>query len=273
MTKLPQLVAPILAAAFLASGCGVKKATHNKVLDTLATCQSELEDTKKIRDVQKTRVTQLEDELGATRTERDKMTQAEIEKQKRIKALLAEMKDNKQEVEQELLKLRRQRDQAQKRLSSYQQLYDRFKALVDTGKLQVGFRNGQMVLKLPSSILFASGKAALSKGGKTALAEILAILLEFKDRRFMIAGHTDNVRIRSRRFKDNWHLSTARALSILEFMIEAGFDAKSLAAAGYGQFDPVASNDSEDGRQQNRRIEIVLVPDLSELPNLTVDPS
>lgn len=273
MSRLLHLVPLALLAALLTSGCGVKKETHKKVLDTLAACQSELEDTKKVRDVQKTRIAQLEDELGTTRTERDKMTQAELDKQKRINALLSEMKENKQEVEQELLKLRRQRDQAQKRLDSYRQLYDRFKALVDTGKLQVGFRNGQMVLKLPSSVLFASGEGELSKGGKQALGEILSILLEFKDRRFTIAGHTDNVRIRSRRYRDNWHLSTARALSVLQFMVEAGFDPKNLAAAGYGEFDPVSPNDTEEGRQLNRRIEIVLVPDLSELPNLTVDPS
>lgn len=273
MSKLIRVVPLTLVAALLAGGCGVKKATHQKALDSLAACQTELEDTKKVRDVQKTRIAQLEDELGSTRSERDKMTQAELDKQKRINALLTEMKENKQEVEQELLKLRHQRDQAQKRLASYRTLYDRFKALVDTGKLQVGFRNGQMVLKLPSSVLFASGKGELSKGGKAALSEILSILLEFKDRRFMIAGHTDNVRIRSRRYRDNWHLSTARALSVLEAMIEAGFDPKNLSAAGYGQYDPVASNDNEEGRQLNRRIEIILVPDLSELPNLTVDPS
>jgi len=273
MSKLLHVALPVLLTASLAAGCGVKKATHQKVLDSLATCQNELEDARKVNDAQKKSIAQLEDELGTTRTERDKMTQAELDKQKRINALLNEMKANKQEVEQELLKLRDQRDQAQQRLASYRKLYDRFKSLVDTGKLQVAFRNGQMVLKLPSSVLFASGQGELSKGGKQALGEILAILLEFKDRRFMIAGHTDNVPIRSRRFRDNWHLSTARALSVLEFMIQAGFEGKNLAAAGYGQFDPVASNDTEDGRQQNRRIEIILVPDLSELPNLTVDPS
>ena len=260
-------------ALVLSTACGIKKATHQKVLDELTSCQTEVEETKKVRDVQMTKVKQLEGELSATRVERDKKTQDEIEKEARIAKLLAEMKDNEQEVEEELLKLRSQRDQAEKRLSSYRELYDRFRALVDTGKLDVAFRNGQMVIKMPSGILFASGDAKLSKGGKAALGEVLAILLEFKDRRFQVAGHTDNVRIRGRRFKNNWHLSSARAISVVEFMIEAGFAAQSLAATGFGQFDPIGDNATDEGRALNRRIEIILVPDLSELPNLTADPS
>src|SRR5690606_11026132 len=143
------------------------------------------------------------------------------------------------------------------------QLRERFAKLVDTGKLDVAFRNGQMVLKLPSGILFASGKAVLSKDGQAALSEVLGILSEFKDRRFMVAGHTDTDPIRSRSFKNNWELSSSRAMSVVQFMIEAGFDPKNLAAAGYCEFDPVAPTDTEENKQLNRRIEIVLVPDLS----------
>jgi chemotaxis protein MotB len=148
-------------------------------------------------------------------------------------------------------------------------LQDKFKKLVDTGKLQVVFRNGQMTLKLPSGILFPSGSAALSKGGETALADVVKILLDFKDRRFIVAGHTDNEPIKTAEFKNNWYLSTARANSVVQFMIKQQFPPKDLAAAGYGEFDPVADNKTEAGREQNRRIEIILVADLAELPQLT----
>jgi chemotaxis protein MotB len=130
-----------------------------------------------------------------------------------------------------------------------------------------------MILKLPSEVLFDSGKAELKGAGKTALGEVLTILLEFKDRRFQVAGHTDNVPIRSRDFKSNWELSAARAVSVVKAMVEAGFDARNVSASGFGEFDPVADNDSPEGKQKNRRIEIILVPDLSDLPNLTADPS
>ena len=87
----------------------------------------------------------------------------------------------------------------------------------------------------------------------------------------MVAGHTDNQPIRTAEFKNNWFLSTARANSVVQFMIKQGFPAKNLAAAGYGEFDPVAKNDTDDNRELNRRIEIILVPNLEELPSLTGD--
>ena len=102
-----------------------------------------------------------------------------------------------------------------------------------------------------------------------ALNEVLKVLNEFKDRRFSIAGHTDTLPIKSRKFKNNWYLSTARANSVVQHMIKQGFPAKSLGAAGYGEFDPVSPNDTEPNRELNRRIEIILVPNLEELPSLT----
>jgi chemotaxis protein MotB len=260
-----------LVGVALAAGCGVKKETHQKCLDTLKATQAELDETKRVLDVSKDTVAKLEGELTATRSDRDKKTAAALEKEKRINALLAEMADNKRDVEAELLKLRRTAEQAEKRLAAYRKLQERLRQLVDTGKLEVAFRHGQMILKLPSSVLFASGKAKLSKQGKVALNEVLQILLEFKDRRFQIGGHTDNVPIRSRKFRNNWQLSTARAVSVVEAMVDAGFDPTHLAAAGFGEHYPVVPNDSPENRAQNRRIEIILIPDLSELDNLATE--
>jgi chemotaxis protein MotB len=96
--------------------------------------------------------------------------------------------------------------------------------------------------------------------------------MEMKDRRFLVAGHTDNVPIKTELFANNWYLSTARAVTVVEFMVEQGFPADNLAAAGYADKDPVASNKSKKGRKRNRRIEIIVVPDLSELPKLAKEP-
>jgi chemotaxis protein MotB len=233
----------VLALAGTA-GCGVKKEVHQRTLDELTATQGELSKTQKERD-------DLKHQLGMTEDERGKLA-------KGMKA-----------TEAELAELRKQRAAAEKRLAAFRDLKKRFAKLVDTGKLEVGFRNGQMILKLPSGILFPSGQAELTKPGQQALGEVTTILLEFKDRRFAIAGHTDTDPIKSRKFKSNWDLSTARALSVVQFMITAGFPATSLAAAGYGEFDPVAPNDAEPNKQLNRRIEIILVPDLTELPILT----
>ncbi len=269
MARLTATAATIVVAAALTLGCGVKKEVHQKALSDLSATQTKLKETEADRDAKAARVDELEGDLSTASANLDQLSAAEREKRKRIEKLLKDM----DATESEKLALRKQQEQTKKRLDAFSKLNERFRALVDTGKLQVDFRNGQMVLKLPSGVLFASGKANLSKAGETALAEVLEILKEFRDRRFLIAGHTDNLRVRSRRFKNNWYLSTARAVSILEFMIEAGFAPKNLGAAGYGEFDPVAPNDSDENRQLNRRIEIILIPDLSELPNLTADPS
>jgi chemotaxis protein MotB len=252
------------AAVSITAGCGVKKSTHQAALNELASTQGELATVRQDRDQIQARLDQLEAELSSMAAEKAKLSAAD-------RAKIARLVQDMQATEAELLELRAQRDRANERLAAFREINERFRALVDTGKLEIEFRNGQMTLKLPSGVLFASAQATLSRTGQAALQEILDVLSEFKDRRFMIAGHTDNVAIRSRRFKNNWDLSTARAVSVLEYMIAAGFDPNNLAAAGYGEFDPVAPNDTDEGRQLNRRIEIILVPDLSELPNLTLD--
>src|SRR5262249_5232796 len=128
-----------------------------------------------------------------------------------------------------------------------------------------------MTLKLPSGVLFPSAGADLSKGGKDTLTKVTKLLLELKDRHFLIAGHTDDVPIKNKDFANNWYLSTARAITVLQFMVDQGFPPTQLAAAGYADEDPIATNKNAKGRMKNRRIEILIVPDLSELPKLAGD--
>ena len=245
-------------------GC-VKQSTYDKALDENKRLQGELADSqKKEADTEKTlgdKIKELDSQLGNL----DETT-------KNKEAELGKVQGEKAETEKELAELRRQKEAAEKRIAAYKAMQDKFRALVDTGKLQVVFRNGQMTIKLPSGILFPSGSADLSKGGQAALADVVKILLEFKDRRFMVAGHTDDQPIKTMQFPNNWYLSTARANSVVQFMIKQGFPPKALGAAGYGEFDPVADNKTEPGREQNRRIEIILLPNLEELPSLTGAP-
>lgn len=259
--------AVILSSLFLFS-CGIKKATHQKVLDELTATQAQLDETRSERDKLLGDRSKLMSDKESLSSDLSNKSKAEREASARAAKLAADM----QATEAELLKLRKQREASDKRLAAFRKLTEKFRSLVDTGKLKVSFRNGQMVLELPSGVLFSSGKAKLSKGGERALQEILDVLSEFKDRRFLIAGHTDNVPVKSRKFKNNWLLSTARAVSVVTYMTDkAAFAATNLAAAGYGEFAPVADNASDEGRAKNRRIEIILVPDLSELPGLNVD--
>ena len=263
MTQL-RLAAVLLAASLALSGCLVKKSTHQKALDHIAELEGKIATLEQEEQDRLARLKALEEDLSKVRGDLDATSKTKDEE-------LARVRGEKEATVAELEELRRQRDAQEQRLAAYRELQSKFRALVDSGKLQIGFRNGQMVVKLPSSILFASGAAELSDAGKTALADVTKVLLEFKDRRFLIAGHTDNVPIKTRTFRNNWVLSTARAVSVLEFMVGQGMPAASVAAAGYAEQDPVAPNDSDAGRELKRRIEISLVPNLSELPQLTTD--
>jgi chemotaxis protein MotB len=196
------------------------------------------------------------------------LAQANKDKDAKDAALTA-ANGQQQATAQDLADLQAARDADQKRLAALQDLQDHFKELVDAGTLEIAFRHGQMTLKLPSGVLFPSAGADLSDAGKKTLAKITKLLLDFQDRRFLVAGHTDNVPISTPQFANNWYLSSARAIAVAQFMIDNGFPAKQLGAAGYADQDPVASNKTKKGRQKNRRIEIILVPDLSEVPKLT----
>lgn len=254
----------VLTAALVLAGCLVKKSTHQKALDHISDLEGRIAALEKEEADRKQALAELEARLGELRGNLDTTTRTKDEE-------LARVRGEKEATVAELEELRKQRDAQEQRLAAYRELQQKFRALVDSGKLQIGFRNGQMVVKLPSSILFASGASELSPAGKAALADVARVLIDFKDRRFLVAGHTDNVPIKTRTFRNNWVLSTARAVSVLEFMVAEGMPAASVAAAGYADQDPVAPNDTEPNKELNRRIEIILVPNLSELPQLTVD--
>ncbi|HLT37584.1 MAG TPA: OmpA family protein, partial [Enhygromyxa sp.] len=95
--------------------------------------------------------------------------------------------------------------------------------------------------------------------GQQALAQLVAPLKEV-NREWIVAGHTDNVPIKTAKFSSNWQLSTARATEVVNYMIDNGMPADRIGAAGYAEFDPVADNSTPEGRSQNRRIEIILMP-------------
>jgi chemotaxis protein MotB len=168
----------------------------------------------------------------------------------------------------ELEALRGEQARRKAELDTYRQLFAKLKKLIDAGTIKVSFRKGRMIVELASAILFDSGKTELKPAGKTALDEIVAALQSVNDRDFMIAGHTDTDPIKTKRFKSNWELSTARAVEVVNYMIEKGFPAGHLGAAGFAEIDPVAPNDSADSKAKNRRIEIVLMPDLGELKGI-----
>jgi chemotaxis protein MotB len=128
-------------------------------------------------------------------------------------------------------------------------------------------------------VLFASGDDKLSKEGDKVLDAVADVIRNDKQlagRYFQVAGHTDNKPLKGGRFGDNWGLSAMRARQVLLYLVGpvdakeggGGLSPDRLHAAGYGDTDPVAKNDADDGRKQNRRVELVLMPDVEEMLDL-----
>ena len=143
---------------------------------------------------------------------------------------------------------------------------DKFKSLIDSGKLKVKIVDGRMVVILASDILFPSGSAKLSKEGLEAISEVGKTLASIAGKKFQIEGHTDNIPIKTSQYPSNWNLAAERSITVLKTMIEAGMPTDRISAASFADSKPSQSNETKEGRSANRRIEIVVVPDLSTLP-------
>jgi len=128
--------------------------------------------------------------------------------------------------------------------------------------ISVGFDERGLVVRVLDRVLFDSGKAQLRQVAHPVLDKVSRILREeLPNQPISIEGHTDNEPIRHSGWKDNWELSLARARAVLTYLVnQRGFDPSRVAAAGYGEYRPLASNESPEGRQQNRRVEIVALP-------------
>ena len=189
--------------------------------------------------------------------------EASGKKAKELEAQLAQLATNLDASKEELTTLRAQRAEADKRLAAMEDIQKQFAKMIDAGQLKVSARRGSLVLSLPSEVLFASGSAEVSEKGQLAVLEIGITLKKLADRRFLVVGHTDDQPLKGSTLKDNWELSTARALNVTRTLVKAGMDPKNLVPAGVGEHDPLGKD-----RAKNRRIEIALLPAISELPPL-----
>lgn len=142
------------------------------------------------------------------------------------------------------------------------QLEDRLRREIRDAEATVTMTDRGLVITFVAEVLFDSGKAVLRSQALQTLDKISGVLTTTVSQHDVgIEGHTDNVPIRHSGWKSNWELSTARALSVLHYLIEEhGIDPNRLAATGYGEYRPVASNDAAEGRAKNRRVEIVILP-------------
>ncbi len=142
-----------------------------------------------------------------------------------------------------------------------QELENRLKNEINDKQVKVEMAQKGLVITFVAEVLFDSGKAKLRADSLPKLEKVTSVLnTTVVDLNVGIEGHTDNQPIKKSGWKSNWELSTARALSVLHFISEQGVSEPRLAATGYGEYKPVATNDTKEGRQKNRRVEIVILP-------------
>ena len=248
--------------SLLVPGCGGR---DQRDIDRIAELERNLRDAQHEREELDARLSALEGQNGEL-ADRLRALGQTVEGLETERTTLRGTLD---ETQRALEELRQREAQQHARLATFRQMLERFRAMIDSGRLRVRIFRNRMVVELPDNILFDSGDAELKPEGGTALTEVASVLRSIEGRQFQVAGHTDSIPMRSRRFASNWELSTARAVTVARFLITQGIPAERVSAAGYAETQPVDTNDTEEGRAHNRRIEIQLVPNLDELPDLS----
>lgn len=187
--------------------------------------------------------------------------QAMAEMRRTIEELEAQKRDLEAQLERERIA---REARIAKMKSTYDALVGKLEEEIKRGEITISELQGRLTVNMVERILFDSGSADIKPGGLKVLARVGEILRNVQDKDIMVEGHTDSVPISSRlrdRFPSNWELSSARAASVVHFLQDrAGIPGERLAIVGYGPYRPVADNDTPEGREQNRRIQIVLVP-------------
>ena len=173
-----------------------------------------------------------------------------------------------EEEQQRLWELRKILDQQSKAVEDLRKKMADALVGFNSNELQVFTKNGRVYVSLQENLLFPSGSAVVNPKGKEALGTLAQVLNTNPDINVVVEGHTDSIPIRGK-YEDNWALSVARATSIVRILTNTyKVDPTRVLASGKSKFEPVDTNSTADGRQRNRRTEIILAPKLDELMQL-----
>jgi chemotaxis protein MotB len=252
-----------LQAEGLAQSLQEKQADYQKLSEENAALKSELK--------------RLTGELAALGTERDALnvgkkgleeslkstSDAKNQKIGELSQKLGQLQAENARLKDDVAQLQKLKEmEVQKTSKTYENLLDSMKNEISKGEVTISELKGKLTVNLVESVLFDSGKAEVKPNGLVVLQKVIDILKNIKDKAIRVEGHTDNVPIGgalTRKYPTNWELSAARAINVARYLQLQGLDPALLGAVAYGEYKPVAANDTDEGRAKNRRIEIVLV--------------
>jgi len=274
---VPFAVIPLFC--FIMAGCMVSKDTYlksvkeaqtlNENLDSLlkryATLQEENDTFKEEINKLESDVTELENVLKAKSDElsakvvalRDKITDLEKEKAEKNRRI--------DKLQQEILEIELDKEESLKEMSdTYGSMLDKMQSEIAEGQVTITELKGKLTVNMLDAVLFDLGKAEVRPEGMVVLQKVVDVLKEVKGKVIRVEGHTDNLKIHgalAKKYATNWELSAARAVNVAKYLQEKGIDPMILSASAFAEYKPVAGNDTKEGRSQNRRIEIVLIPE------------
>lgn len=218
----------------------------NKKIELMSDQISNLEEDTTVLN---SKYSKLQDHYNNLLANSDKLSQEYVDQQKKIQELEKVLEDKERAV-----------NELKQKVSN---------ALLNfkENDLSINIKNGKVYVSLAEQLLFGSGSIQVDEKGVKALQQLAKVLRENPDINILVEGHTDDVPIsrKSQYMENNWDLSVMRATSIVDILVEAGVDPGKITAAGKGEFSPLTENDSPEGRQKNRRTEIILTPELNEL--------
>ncbi len=248
---------PLLLCLTLFPACMVGKSKYNEVLGAKQECQAALAQCGD-------RTRALESELENLRQRVETETEANRGLLEELATLQAEQEENSRKVSMYQQQLKEREHQISRVTDTYKNLIQNLSQEIHEGKIRIDQSETRLKLNLVDKILFPSGSANLTEKGKEVLDKVGFALKDINDRRIMIEGHTDDVPLSPRlekQYGSNWGLSAMRATAVVRYLQEqGGIDPRLLAATGYSMYRPYRENDTAEGRQANRRIEIILTP-------------
>lgn len=207
-------------------------------------------------------------EIEALKQDRENLMASDKAKSREISDLKQESDYLRRENERLQVKTGELSKEKEKELANVKNTYDtlvkEMKKEIEKGDIKITQAVDRLSVNLVEKILFDSGEVEVKPEGLNILKRVGDILKGVSDKQIRIEGHTDNVKLGAKlrqKYPTNWELSTARATNVVRYLQDkVGINPKMLSAAGLSEYKPVASNETPEGRAQNRRIEIVLLP-------------
>jgi chemotaxis protein MotB len=238
-----------------------ESAARSTLENEAAALRDEVENLKRQKDSLFELNTDLNDAIASLSDE--KLTVMK-EKENTIAKLLEENRTALEKLSKEKQRAIREREHAMAEMKqTYDSLVSELNDEIKKGEIAVTRLKDKLSLSMVEKILFDSGSSDIKQNGKAILDRVAEILRKVTDKQIRIEGHTDNVPIGpvlAAKFPTNWELSTARSTTVVRYLQDKGVDPALLSAAGYSEYRPVASNETDEGKAKNRRIEIVLIP-------------